>query len=382
MQAIDNYTALQSANQDDTAPIVAKMSDAASKIPFEQLVDALGISSADPSGFQDASTRNAKLSDAAPINYFGQANAGTPAMFSTWTEPKVRKALVVPCKAALIYGETQKGDWKSRTGYFPESAVSGFTTSYAPGKRDGATSANDNWVPRQSFLYQTWTEWDDYSAAMYSQAKIDWIAQQNAASIEVLKKAQNAYYLKGVEGLNNRGVLNDTNLREAITPNVKVSPSGTSLGGGQWTLTNDPMQVYGDIMKAVQELVDRTGGLIDTDTPMTLVVPSERMTFLNKSNQFMGFTVKQLLKQNFPNLKIVTLPEMGARLSGGMNAVCMFQLFANRLEGDDVVTCAFNTKLRTFAVEIESDVRRQKKIQGTFGAFWFRPMAQVTMAGI
>ena len=308
-------------------------------------------------------------------------NSGIPSIFSTWTDPNIKRAIITPTKAEEVYDSAQKGDWLMDTAQFPFVELSGETASYGDYSQNGDSGANANWIQRQSFHFQTWTKWGEREAERMGAARIDWVSQKNEASISVLNKASNRIALFGVEGLQLRGALNDTALPAAIQPAPKIAPSGAATGSNDWMSTADPVQVYADILKAFQQLSIQMGGNVTLESPLTLVIPTERQQCLLYTNQF-RVSLRELLQQNLPNLQIKTLPEAGSTLSGGLSKVTQMQLFLREVDGQGTVTTAFTEKLRAHAVERYSSYIRQKKSQGTWGTIWFYPVACVTMVGI
>lgn len=308
-------------------------------------------------------------------------NSGIPNIYSTYIDPRVTKALITPTKSEEIYGTGQRGNWLTDTAQFPFVELSGQTASYDDYSQNGDSDANANWVPRQSFHFQTWTKWGEREAERMGAAKLDWVARKNEASISILNKTSNRINLFGVEGLQLRGALNDPNLPAAIQPAPKVTSSGAATESSDWTATADPVQVYNDILKAVQQLIIQMGGNADLNSPMTLVIPTERQYCLLYANQFRT-TVRDLLRENFPNLEVKTLPEAGASLSGGQSKITQMQLFVRSVDGQESVSTAFTEKLRAHTVERYSSYIRQKKSQGTWGTIWYYPVACVTMVGI
>ena len=94
-------------------------------------------------------------------------NAGIPAYFTNYVDPELIRVLVTPMKAAEIIGEVKKGDWTTLTSQFPIVESTGETSAYGDFNNNGMTSANVNWVPRQSFHYQTHTRWGERELDMY-----------------------------------------------------------------------------------------------------------------------------------------------------------------------------------------------------------------------
>lgn len=310
------------------------------------------------------------------------ANSGVPWNFTAYTDPKIIKVLITPMKSEEIYGTAKKGDWVTTTALFPVVELSGRSVSYADYGQNGDSDANANWINRQSFHFQTWTKWGEREVEMLGAGKIDAVNQKNLASISVLQKDANWINLFGIAGLELYGALNDPQLPPAIQPTPKVNTAGTATGSGEWTSMSDPLQVYADILKMFQQLTVQMGGNLDLETPIKLVIPTERQQCLLYANQYFAKTLREMLKETLPNMEIETLPEAGSSLSGGAMAACVAQLFVKEVEGQDSVTTAFTEKLRAHAVERYSSNTRQKKSQGSWGTLWFYPQACVTMTGI
>ena len=88
-------------------------------------------------------------------------NAGIPAYLVNLLDPEVVRILVTPMKAAEIFGETKKGDWTTLTTQFPVVEATGEVSSYGDYSNNGASGANVNWVPRQSYHFQTISQWGE-----------------------------------------------------------------------------------------------------------------------------------------------------------------------------------------------------------------------------
>ena len=110
-------------------------------------------------------------------------NSGVPAYFTNYVDPELIRVLVTPMKAAEIIGEVKKGDWTTLTAQFPIVEAAGETSSYGDFNNNGMTAANVNWVPRQSYHYQTHTRWGERELDMYGAARIGYAAELNAEQI-------------------------------------------------------------------------------------------------------------------------------------------------------------------------------------------------------
>lgn len=296
------------------------------------------------------------------------ANAGIPSLFTTFVDPKIIETLIRPTKAAELYGETKKGTWVSDTAMFLVSERTGEVSSYGDFSQDGMSNANVNFPQRQSYHYQTNTRWGERELARAAEAKVDWANQVNMGSVLTLAKFQNFAYLFGIAGLQNYGGTNDPSLPAPIAPTASW-----------YTLTGD--QVYADVLRLVQEEIAQGNGLVDAETSYTLGISPGNVTNMNKTNQFNVNTFDQV-KKNFPNLKIVTVPEFaingGGAVVGGTELI---QLIADNVEGQRTCEAAFTEKMRSHAMVVKTTSWEQKKSQGTWGVIFYRPVFVAQMLG-
>ncbi|MHC5174341.1 DUF2184 domain-containing protein [Serratia rhizosphaerae] len=295
------------------------------------------------------------------------SNSGVPAYFTNYVDPELIRVLVTPMKAAQILGETKKGDWTTLTAQFPVVESSGEVSSYGDYNHNGMVTANANWVPRQSYHYQTHTRWGERELDMYGAGRIGWATELNVASALVLNKFQNKSYFLGIEGLENYGLLNDPSLSAPITPD-EVD------GKIQWD-DKDGQAIYDDIVKLYKQLTKQTKGLVERTDPLKMGLSPNSEANFTKTNMY-GVNVTDLLKKNFPNLTIETAVEYSTEAGE------VVQLFAERLGEQDTGYCAFTEKMRAHAVVPESSAWHQKKSGGTWGAIIRQPLAIVQMLGV
>ncbi|MEM5524289.1 DUF2184 domain-containing protein [Enterobacter hormaechei] len=296
-------------------------------------------------------------------------NSGVPAFFTNFVDPELIRILVTPMKAAEIIGEVKKGDWTTLTAQFPIVESTGETSSYGDFNNNGMTAANVNWVPRQSYHYQTHTRWGERELDMYGAARIGYAAELNVASALVLNKFQNKSYFFGIDGLMNYGLLNDPSLAASITPNA------TGTGGAVTWASKDGQAVYDDIVKLYGQLVSQTKGLIERTDSMTLAMSPSAEVNLTKTNMY-NVNVSDLLKKNLPNLRVETAVEYST------DAGELVQLIADRLGEQDTAYAAFTEKMRAHAVVVEESSWKQKKSGGTWGAIIRQPLGIASMIGV
>lgn len=281
-------------------------------------------------------------------------NAGILSMFTTYVDPRVIEVVVEPMRAAQIFGETKKGSWVDSSLQFPIGESTGETSSYDDYSTNGMVGTNINWVPRQPYHYQTILEVGEREVERAGAAKLDWVARKQIAAALVLNKFQNKSYFYGISGLQNYGILNDPTL-SAPTP-ASAWPAATGL------------QIYNSILSLYSKLVTQTGGLVDLDTRLILLMSPAMQTQLLKTNDLFNKTVAILLKENFPNLRIETAPEMAGAAGE------LVYLLAEEYEGVRTIEPTFTEKMRVHPMVLGLSSWKQKRSQGTVGAIIYRPI--------
>jgi hypothetical protein len=297
------------------------------------------------------------------------SNSGIPAFLSTYIDPKMIEVLVSPMKAAEVVGsEVKKGDWTTKTAMFPMVESTGETSAYGDYSENGVAGMNANFPQRQSFHYQVMTQWGELELETAGLARIDYANRLNIASVLTLNKFQNKTYFFGVQGLQNYGLLNDPSLSAPIVPTTKAA------GGTTWANAT-ALEILNDVQKLYKQLQTQANGLVELDTKMTLAMSPISEVYLTKTTEF-NVNVSDILKKNFPGLKIVTAPEYSAA-SGEL-----VQLIVDEVEGQRTADTAFTEKLRAHPIVVQSSSFKQKKSQGTWGTIIYRPVFIAQMLGI
>jgi hypothetical protein len=209
--------------------------------------------------------------------------------------------------------------------------------------------------------------WGERELARAAEAKIDKANQINMASALTLKKYQNFTYLYGVTGLQNYGGTNDPSL-----PNP-IAVTGTWFGASG-------AFIYADVLRLVQQLILQGNGLIDAETSMTMGISPGNAVNFNNTNLY-NVNVYTQIKTNFPNLKIVTVPEFALNGGGGAGGTEFVQLIAEGIEGQKTCEAAFTEKMRAHAIVTKTSSWEQKKSQGSWGVVVYQPFAIAAMVG-
>lgn len=320
---------------------------------------------ANPEAFQ---TALGLLGQDAQPGLLTATSAGIPYALTNIIDPEMIRIITQPMRATQIIGEAKKGDWTTLSAQFPIAEPAGQVSSYGDFNNNGTTDANFNWVPRQSYHYQTILRWGERIAAMWGAASINYKGELDRSAALVMGKFQNRSYFYGIAGLQNYGLLNDPSLIAAITPATKV-------GGGATWVNATAQEIFQDVLALYVQLQTQMGGNLDMSEPMRLVLSTARYPLLSKVSQF-NVSALTTINQTFPNLTIDTAPEYST--TGGE----LMQLILPSFEGVQTGYGAFTEKMRAHPLVQQLSAFMQKLSAGTWGAIIRRPIAVAQMLGI
>jgi hypothetical protein len=303
----------------------------------------------------------------AAVSLITTQNNSIPAMMTTYIDPAVIEILTAPLAATEIFPEVKKGDFTTETATFLAIEYTGSMQPYGDFAMGGRAGSNVNFPFRQSAGFQVTTEYGDREVAVSAEAKINYVSEQQKASAYVCNRMLNDVYLLGVSGLANYGLMNDPWLPVADVPT-------TGAAGNTWGLkTSD--EIYLDPLKLFQILVSQSNGLINNLTRMTMSIPPTVAPYLLKKNSF-NVQVMETLKQAYPNLTVVQVPEF-ATASGNL-----MQLTAHGVNGQPTAECAFAEKMRAHGVRRMDSSFREKKSMRAWGTIYYKPFCTAQMLGI
>ena len=325
---------------------------------------------------------NSMAMDAPPLLYT-EPNSAVPAMLTTTIDPEIFRILFSPNKAAeALGGEVKRGDWLQDIIYFPVVEATGEVSSYGDYNENGNAGINVGWPARQNYLFQVIKEYGEREVERGGLARINWVAEIDRAAAQTIAKFMNLSYIFGIAGLQNYGMANDPNLSAALTPGPKAA------GGTEWILNGrinaTANEIYADLEALFYQLVMQTGGLIDTDTNLTLMMSPGAQVALTATNSF-GVNVRDLVEKNFTNIKIVTIPQYGARgpnMPTGVAAGEWVQLIANEVEGQKTAFPAYSEKMRSHPVIRARSSFSQKVSAGVWGTIMRFPAGSAQMVGV
>jgi hypothetical protein len=328
--------------------------------------------------------RNSQLAMDAQPTLTTTPDSGIPWSLTNFFDPDHLQILFAPLQAAKIIGEKKKGDWTMLTAAFPTIERTGDTSSYGDYSDSGSSGANVQWPYRQSYFYQTIIQYGERELAMMALAQLDWVAEKRGGAITALDQFQNNMYFFGVAGLQNYGIINDPNLLSPIQPGPKAY---NAQAHGPWitngVITATANEIYNDFLSQFLQLVAQGDGQIAIDRQSELVwamAPQSEVALAQVNAPYNSTTVFEIIKKEFPNLRIETAVQYGTSLNNlGGN---LTQLIATKAGGQDYGYCAFTERLRSHPIIRKMSAFEQKMSQGGWGAVNRQPWASVFMLGV
>lgn len=308
--------------------------------------------------------------------------AGIPGILTTSIDPDVTRILFTPNQAAEIFGERRAGTWLDQTRMFPVVESVGEVSTYGDYANTGMVNANADWPNRQAYLYQVIKRYGDLEMERAGLAKLNWVSELDQSAATILGKFENFVYFFGVQGLQNYGLINDPNLGASITPALKA------YGGTKWIVSGvvqaTANEIYTDIQSIFSQMQSQLVGLINTKTPMVLAMSPASEVALTTTNTF-NVNVEDLLKKNFPNLKVVTAAQYGQTSSTNTQGVAagnLVQMIVETVDGQKTGFCAFNEKMKSFPIIRAMSSYEQKVAGGAWGSIIKMPVCIASMLGV
>ncbi len=302
------------------------------------------------------------------------ANVNVPALFSTFYSPEVVEILQAPMLSTQIFGEEKRGDWKDTQTLFPVAEYVGRTTAYTDFGRGPTSDVNVDMCVRDTYKFQTFIQCGDLEQELTAAEKLNLLSMKQEAAARAIQIDQNLFNFYGVAGKTIYGLLNDPALPAAITPaSISTGASSTSTAWEDKT----GVQIYNDILALFNQIAGASAGYIDFNSPLKLCVPPSIFAYLAKVTDLGVAPVLQTLKGFFPNLEILSIPQMEDE-----DGVCTAMLIAPEVAGKKTAAFGFLDKLKTYRVVLEHSSMSQKWGSSTTGCLLFRPFAIARMTGI
>lgn len=337
-----------------------------------------------PDEFKNSNKSLSRLAMDAAGNLTTDPNSALPSLLTTAIDPDVIRVVFAPLQIAKILGgERKAGDWLEETRIFPVIEEEGEISSYDDFSNNGRTGINFNYPQFQSYLYQTFVAYGERETERAGLMRINYVGELTGAASGLLNRFGNLIYAFGLSGLQNYGILNNPYLSAYLSPALKA------WGGTSWFNAGSPAatanEVYNDFLAVVEQIISQTNGAVEMDTPMTAALSPQSMLAMKFANSF-GVTVAALLKDGFPNMKIMSAPQYGQKTSNNNQGYSLignaFQIIVDKIDNQKVAYPAFNEKLRAHKLIPEASSWKQKMTSGSWGTILRMPIGVSGMLGV
>ena len=172
------------------------------------------------------------------------------------------------------------------------------------------------------------------------------------------------------------GYLNDPNL-------PSYQGVATGVGGYTWNVKTF-LEITTDLLTALNGLRVVSMERIDIETaPITLAIAMNKIIYLNTMNTLGTLSVKQWLKENYPNVRVVSAPE----LVGANSAADVFYLYAEKVDdggsdGGETFAQIVPSRFQALGVEKRAKSYVEDFSNATAGVLCKRPYAVWRATGI
>lgn len=311
-------------------------------------------------------------------------NAAIPALLTTAIDPEVIRVVFAPLQIAkALGGEVQKGNWLSDTEIFPIVEQTGEVSSYDDFSNNGRAGINFNYPQFQSYLFQTFISYGEREVERVGLMRINYVGELTASASGLLNRFGNLAYAFGISGLQNYGILNNPYLAAYLTPAVKAWGGTTWFNAGSPAATAN--EVYNDILAIVEQIITQTNGAVDMNADMALLLSPQSQLAMKFANSF-GVTVAGLLKEGFPNMEVIPVPQYGQQTSSNTQGYStvgnVVQVVVRKIDNQRTAYPAYNEKLRQHKLIPEPSSWKQKMTSGVWGTILRLPIGFGGMLGV
>lgn len=322
----------------------------------------------------------AAANDAAPDlqPLINPGSAGIPVQFLQAWLPGFVNVITQAMKIDELIGIDTVGDWEDEEIIQGVLEQTGLAVPYGDLTNIPFASYSPGYDRRTIVRFEQGLRVGTLEELRAAKQRINAGAEKRGAAAISLEIQRNRVGFYGFNGGANRtyGFLNDPNL-----PAYVAVPAGA--GGSTLWANKTVGEISADIRLALAALRTQSGDRIDPKTAsITMAISSNQVDFLAITSDF-GFSVGDWLRTNYPNVRIVSAPELNGA-NGGAN---VFYLYADSFadgstDGGRVWLQAVPSKFKTLGVERGAKHYIEDYSNATAGVMMKRPFAIVRRTGI
>lgn len=315
--------------------------------------------------------------DSATVGSPTIANGALPLNLLVWL-PGAIKQLTQVRKIDELLGITSAGDWLDEIIVQRAITFSGNSEAYGDTTNIPLASYSPEYITRNVVTRELGTSIGKRQAGRAAKNGDNPEEYSRDAVFETLEVVRNLIGFFGIAGGEHGtyGYFNDPNLP------ASTSLPANSAGNVSWALKNFE-EITQDIALMVSTIVLSSGGHIDDDSAMTMSLPLSCNQYLSKMNQLGSKSVKEWVKETYPNLRIVLVPEAD-KVNGGLNEVGLFadNIADSGTDNGSVFDQIVIAKLMALNVDIQAKQTIEDYVMSTAGVMLKRPYAFASFTGL
>jgi len=307
-----------------------------------------------------------------------QASITTPIQFLQNWLPGFVHVITAARKIDELVGISTIGSWEDEQIVQGIMELTGTSVPYGDYTNIPFASWNPNFVYRTVVRFEEGMRVGILEEARSARIRVDSSAQKRNSSALALEIQRNSV---GFYGFNNGANLTYGFLNDPGLPNYVTAANGAS-GSPLWS-TKTYLEITKDIRSMVVALRNQSQDQIDPERlKITLGLATAVVDFLSVSTDY-GYTVRQWMTENYPNIRVVSAPELTAA-NLGANVGYMYAERIDDTSDDDGRTFiqVVPAKFQVLGVAKEAKSTVEDYTNATAGIMCKRPWAVTRITGI
>lgn len=314
-----------------------------------------------------------------PLSGITAGSITTPVQFLQNWLPGFVRVITAARKIDELIGLTTVGQWEDEEIVQGVLEMLGTAQPYGDYNNVPFTSWNTNWERRTVVRMESGMQVGLLEEARTARIRVSTANEKRNAAALALDIQRNRIGFYGFNDGSGRtfGFLNDPALPAYVT-----APNGAS-GFPTWS-SKTFLEITADIRIGLAALQVQSQDNIDVQTaPITLAVPTSVYNYLTVTSTLGGFSVRNWVKENYPNLRIVSAPELNDA-NGGVSAAYFYAETVADSGSDDNRTFVqvVPAKFQALGVEKRTKSYVEDYSNATAGTLLKRPYAVYRLSGI
>lgn len=319
-----------------------------------------------------------RVFDAATVGSPQVANGALPFNLLSWLPGAVKQITTVR-KIDEVAGITTVGDWSDEDVVQRAITFSGDPQLYGDATNIPLANYSPDYITRKVVRYELGTGVGKLASARAARNGDNPEEYSRDAVFESLEINRN---LIGFFGFDNGGISQTFGVFNDPLLSAYVTLPANSGGHIAWRDKNFN-EITDDMALIVNTLVLSSGGHIDDNSAMTMILPMSCNQYLSKRNEIGSLSVKRWIEETYPNLRIVLVPEADG-VNGGLNVTYIFadSIPNSGSDNGSIIEQIVPAKLMALNVEVKPKITIEDYLTATAGVIIKRPYAIARFTGL